>query len=88
METAFSKYQVWNQRKPLIHQALQRLEQNQLQHALIQSARIDRMIKGLEMGDPWNELLSLCLELSNEAHGLSARNIARFGAGIPSTVRS
>jgi DNA polymerase-3 subunit delta len=88
METAFSKYQVWNQRKPLIHQALQRLEQNQLQHALIQSARIDRMIKGLEMGDPWNELLSLCLELSNEAHGLSARNIARFGAGSPSTVRS
>lgn len=63
-ETTFSKHQVWDKRKATVNAALRRLKQDDLHQALLQSARIDRMIKGAETGDPWDELLNVCMRLA------------------------
>ncbi len=68
-ETAFSKHQIWDKRKTAVHQALRRLKREDIHRALLQSARADRTIKGVETGDPWDILLDICLELARPGMG-------------------
>jgi DNA polymerase-3 subunit delta len=75
-EAAFSKFQVWDKRKAAVNQALQRLTRDHLHRALAQSAKTDRIIKGVETGDPWDELLTVCLGL---AAGPRERASGRIG---------
>jgi DNA polymerase-3 subunit delta len=55
---------VWGNRQALIRQALSRLDNRRANAALIDAARIDRMIKGLADGDVWNEFRRLGLLLA------------------------
>lgn len=54
---------VFGPRQQPITQCAQRLKTAGLQIALLQAARIDRMIKGLTQGDVWDEFLQLALRL-------------------------
>jgi DNA polymerase-3 subunit delta len=69
LETAFSKHQIWDKRKTAVNQALRRLKREDIHRALLQSARTDRTIKGVETGDPWDILLDICLELARPGMG-------------------
>lgn len=60
-EGAMSKARVWPKRKPLVAQALQRHSSQTWMGMLQQASRIDRMIKGLQTGNVWDELLQLSL---------------------------
>jgi len=63
-ETVFSRFQVWDKRKQAVNAALRRLKKQDIQQALLHSADIDRAIKGLETGDPWEGLLTVCLRVA------------------------
>ncbi|MBS4097289.1 MAG: DNA polymerase III subunit delta [Sulfuricella sp.] len=55
---------VWDSRQPLLERALKRLSGGRLVAALKRAAFLDRMIKGLERGDVWDECLQLGLKLT------------------------
>jgi DNA polymerase-3 subunit delta len=63
-EAALSEQKVWEKRKPLLRQALQRLTLADCQRLLRACARTDRTIKGAETGSPWNALLANGLRLA------------------------
>ena len=65
---------VFGPRQQPITQCVQRLKTAGLQLALLQAARIDRMIKGLTQGDVWDEFLQLALRLGS---GRAAKGTAR-----------
>ncbi|MBK8338124.1 MAG: DNA polymerase III subunit delta [Sterolibacteriaceae bacterium] len=65
---------VFGPRQQPISQSVQRRKTAGLQIALLQAARIDRMIKGLTQGDVWDEFLQLALRLSS---GRTAKGTAR-----------
>lgn len=64
LEAALNAHQIWEKRKPLVRQTLQRLTQIDCQRLLRSCARIDRCIKGAEIGAPWDELLATGLRLA------------------------
>ncbi|TVZ40803.1 DNA polymerase III delta subunit [Alteromonadaceae bacterium 2753L.S.0a.02] len=55
---------VWDKRKPLFKQALQRLKLPQLHDLLRKTALADRVAKGSAKGDVWNILLDITLGLA------------------------
>jgi DNA polymerase-3 subunit delta len=63
-ESALAKCQVWDKRKPTVLQALQRLNRDSVHRCLLLSAKADRVIKGMETGEPWEALLSVCISLA------------------------
>ena len=54
---------VWGTRQALFKRALQRLDADRACAALAHAAEIDRMVKGIGVGDVWNEFLRLGLSL-------------------------
>ncbi len=60
----FTKYHVWDKRQQLVKTALSRVTLDNLQQALLLSAKADRQIKGQEAGDYWETLLAVCLLFS------------------------
>ena len=60
-ETVFKNNQIWDKRKQLVGNALNRLSNNDLNHILVLSAKADRQIKGQQKGDAWETLLTICL---------------------------
>jgi DNA polymerase-3 subunit delta len=50
---------LWRSREDLFRQALRRAPREHWQHCLTRAARIDRMCKGRENGDPWREAARL-----------------------------
>jgi len=64
VEQALVRHKVWEKRKPLIKQALRRAAPDHWQRLLLKAARIDRVIKGLETGNVWDELLQLSLDIA------------------------
>ncbi|MGY6276686.1 DNA polymerase III subunit delta [Methylomonas sp. MgM2] len=61
-ESVFKKYQIWDKRKQLMHDALQRLTLPQIRSLLALSAKADRQIKGQTSGDGWDTLFQICLK--------------------------
>ena len=57
---------IWKMRRPLIKRALSRLSSRRLYSMLRQCARIDRVIKGIEAGREWEELLQLTLKMCGQ----------------------
>ncbi|HEY7674479.1 MAG TPA: DNA polymerase III subunit delta [Burkholderiales bacterium] len=56
---------VWGDaRQTLVSRAAKKLPRRALLAALEHAARIDRVVKGVESGDPWDELLQLGLRLA------------------------
>lgn len=63
LDAALKAERVFGPRQPLVRRAAQRLRTASLRAALMQAARIDRMIKGLSTGDIWDEFLQLALRV-------------------------
>lgn len=59
-----TRHRVWAKRQPVVGKALSRLRPEGWQALLAGCARIDRIIKGLAPGNPWDELVHLCLRLA------------------------
>ena len=51
-------------RQNLVQQHVQRFSRDAIVTGLQRAARIDRMVKGLDQGDPWNEVLQLMLSFA------------------------
>ncbi|MCB1777375.1 MAG: DNA polymerase III subunit delta [Candidatus Competibacteraceae bacterium] len=64
LEAALSANKIWEKRKPLVRQALQRLTLSDCRRLLCACSRIDRCIKGAENGAPWDELLATGVRLT------------------------
>jgi len=66
---------VWQKRLPLVSAALKRQDVRAWQRLLRRAARADRVIKGAEAGNAWDELLQLALAIAGAAP-LPVRNSA------------
>ena len=60
-ELVFKNNQIWDKRKQLVSNALNRLSDSDLNSILVLSAKADRQIKGQQQGDAWETLLAICL---------------------------
>ncbi len=60
----FRQYQVWDKRVPLVSKGLQRHKPEGWQRILHMAARADRVIKGMAVGNIWDELLRLSLAIA------------------------
>jgi DNA polymerase-3 subunit delta len=60
-EAVFKNNQIWDKRKQLVSNALDRLSDHDLNSILVLSAKADRQIKGQQQGDAWETLLAICL---------------------------
>jgi DNA polymerase-3 subunit delta len=63
MDKLFADNRVWRGAQPRYEKALKRLGADRLQAAVLHLARIERASKGAGRGEPWDELLTLGLEL-------------------------
>lgn len=63
-DAALAKAGVWENRKALLRKALTRHSAPRWQHFLRRCARIDRVIKGVEPGRAWDELLALSTQIA------------------------
>jgi len=61
---ALRDLRVRKDRQGLIEQAARRLKFPHIERALLQAARLDKIIKGLRQGDVWDELLQLGLRFA------------------------
>lgn len=61
LDGVMERFRVWNKRKAPVRAGLQRHNLKRWQLLLRRAGRIDRMIKGIEPGNPWDELLQLTL---------------------------
>lgn len=62
----FTSFRIWEKRQPNVKAALQRHKQSDFWDLLIHAAKIDRIIKGAEIGNLWDELRSLVVKISNK----------------------
>lgn len=67
LAAAFKANRIWDKRQSLVQAALKRVGDARLEAALSDAARIDRQAKGLEGGDPWDDMLRLCMNLGVKA---------------------
>ncbi len=63
---ALAQLRVWDKRKPLLQQALLRLPAADCRQLLTECSELDRLIKGLTPGRPWDGLLHLALGLAGQ----------------------
>ena len=63
LDAVFAKHRIWDNRKPVLQQALKRLSRDQLRQSLLLAGKADWIIKGQEPGDDWDALLTLCLAM-------------------------
>ncbi|MFO7594278.1 MAG: DNA polymerase III subunit delta [Pseudomonadota bacterium] len=61
IEPVMERFRVWKKRKPPVKAGLRRHNLKRWQLLLRRAGRIDRMIKGIEPGNAWDELLHLAL---------------------------
>lgn len=64
LDAALIEQKVWEKRKPLLREALQRLPLAECRRLLRDCARIDRVSKGIIPGSPWDALLANGLRLA------------------------
>ncbi len=64
IERILGEFQVWDKRRPAIRQALERHTLEALWGLLVSAGRIDRIIKGLAPGNPWDEIGGLCAHIA------------------------
>lgn len=67
MSALLAKHRVWDKRKPLFEKALNRHSALYWRQVLRRCGFIDRLIKGREAGNVWDELLELGLAMSGTA---------------------
>lgn len=65
LATLFNKHRVWEKRQGPIQQFLRRCKQSDCWKWLVAAADIDRIIKGAESGNAWDELQKLAVAISS-----------------------
>ena len=60
-QAVFKRHRLWDKRQQLVSSALSRLKKDELRDALTLASKADRQVKGQELGDCWETLLSICL---------------------------
>ena len=65
LASVMSKAGVWRNRLNMIENTLRRHHPRVLREQFLTTVKIDRIIKGALLGDPWNEMELLCLSLAN-----------------------
>ncbi|MFA5633129.1 MAG: DNA polymerase III subunit delta [Porticoccaceae bacterium] len=65
VDAVFRKNKVWDKRQPLLKSALRRLRLAHLRMLLRQTAVVDRTVKGLHAGSPWDELTTLVMSFAD-----------------------
>lgn len=63
-DQVMGRHGIWDNRKALVHAALKRHSAPGLRRLLHEAARADRVIKGAERGNAWDELLQVALGLA------------------------
>ena len=63
LEKLFAENRIWRGAQPRCEKALRRLEADRLRSAVLHVARIERASKGVGSGEPWDEFVTLGLEL-------------------------
>lgn len=63
-DAAMARAKIWDNRKALVRKALSRHSETRWKQFLKRCARIDRVIKGVEPGRPWDELLMLSSQIA------------------------
>jgi DNA polymerase-3 subunit delta len=71
-EQAIELAKVWKRRQPAIRGAQRLFAPVAVRRALAHAARIDRAAKGVGAGEPWDEFVTLGLELLNESEAARA----------------
>jgi len=66
----FQAYHTWDNRKPILQQALRHLSLRRCYELLQHAQKTDSVIKGLGVGNAWDELLKLALSLAGIPLGL------------------
>jgi DNA polymerase-3 subunit delta len=74
LEQSFSQRQVWERHKPRLRSALNGRGAGEFRRLLHQAAHCDRVIKGAESGDPWDELLALAAGMAGRMIPCGARS--------------
>lgn len=64
VDAAMAQFRVWDNRKPLLRKALSRHRAPRWKLFLRRCARIDKVIKGVEDGRAWDELLMLSMQIA------------------------
>ncbi|HTT07947.1 MAG TPA: DNA polymerase III subunit delta [Gammaproteobacteria bacterium] len=59
-------YKMFGQRESLLKTAARRLGAEKLKRLLREAIRVDRVVKGVAQGQPWEELTGLCLNLAGK----------------------
>lgn len=61
LETQLQTHKIWENRKPLYRKVLQSKKTQHWYTLIHQAKHIDEMIKGIQRGNVWDELMQLCL---------------------------
>jgi DNA polymerase-3 subunit delta len=64
LESVYRNERIWDKRKVLLGQALQRLTAKELEEVIKQGAKADLLIKGQAQGDSWDKLQKMALGLA------------------------
>jgi DNA polymerase-3 subunit delta len=64
LDAALKKGRVWQNRKNLVSTCLRGHSASQFRGLLARVSEIDNMVKGIKIGNPWEELTSVMLELA------------------------
>jgi len=64
LSAELSRLRVWDNRKYMVESAVRRLSMPAVRAMLARAARLDRVIKGRETGNVWDELLQLSLMMA------------------------
>lgn len=63
LSNIFSKYRIWEKRQPAVRAFLQRHSEKDCWKMLEKAAEIDRIIKGVEPGNVWNQLQNFVIQI-------------------------
>jgi DNA polymerase-3 subunit delta len=64
VDAVMSAQRVWQKRKKVVGYALSNHSVIEFEQMLVQAGKVDQMVKGLQPGEPWDELASLVIRLS------------------------
>jgi DNA polymerase-3 subunit delta len=71
LDAVMDEFRIWEKRQPLIKKALRRYTQDVFRRLLLAVGRIDKTIKGVVVGDAWEELAWLCAALAGKGETLT-----------------
>ncbi len=74
-QSVMRRHRVWKQRQSVLEQLARRARRGTWSRMLSQAARVDRIIKGAEPGQPWDELIVLTSKAARLAAAARSRGI-------------